>query len=421
MTVSDDTFGRDLERWLRDEGERRVPDHLGEVLVRTAATRQRPWWSSPERWLPMDSVASPRATNLRPILVFLIASILVVGAVGVAYVASRPRIPFGPASNGRIYVPTGQTIVSYAADGSDPEPLVDAPETNLVSMSPDGTRIAFWQGPDNGSVRIVPVEGGTPVTVSMPDGIFAGDPIAWSPDSSRIAFPAFRAGFSEEFLYVANADGTGATRLGGEAIPSTTAIWWPKFSPDGEWISYIGVPNGAGKDPAPGDLYLIHTDGTGLVMIATGVDVEGAGFEPWSPDPARPRLVYTMGNGTRVYDVVSGKTTVLGVGFWPSWSPDGRRIASWSNGLVVVDPDDAPFTSDEYLRVGPVLNGTCQANTELAGKAICSAVTWSPDGTRVLGTDVGGGGIVSLPVDGQGEPILLPAPGAESGAWQPVR
>lgn len=52
MTVSDDTFGRDLERWLRDEGERRVPDHLGEVLVRTAATRQRPWWSSPEGGFP---------------------------------------------------------------------------------------------------------------------------------------------------------------------------------------------------------------------------------------------------------------------------------------------------------------------------------------------------------------------------------
>ena len=52
-----DTFGRDLSLWLREEGEHRVPDHLAEVLVRSAATRQRPWWSSLERWLPMDLTA----------------------------------------------------------------------------------------------------------------------------------------------------------------------------------------------------------------------------------------------------------------------------------------------------------------------------------------------------------------------------
>ena len=67
-----DTFGRDLSRWLHEDAEHRVSDHLGEVLVRTAATRQRPWWSSPERWLPMDSVAVRRPFNLRPVAIMLL-------------------------------------------------------------------------------------------------------------------------------------------------------------------------------------------------------------------------------------------------------------------------------------------------------------------------------------------------------------
>lgn len=369
----------------------------------------------------MDTVATPRGMNLRPIFVLFVLAALVLGAVGVAYVASRPTIPFGLADNGRIYVPTGDTITSYAADGTDPQLFVQAPGTTTISMSPDGSRIAYWQGPDNGSVKVAPLAGGAPVTVTMPDGVFAGDQIAWSPDSKRIVFPAFRAGASEEFLYVANADGTGASRLGGEVIPSTTSIWWPMFSPDGRWVSVLGVPDGAGKDPAPADLYLIHPDGTGLQTIATGVDIEGTGSEPWSPDLAHARLVYTQNGASQLYDVETGKVTALGLGFWASWSPDGQRLASWSNGVVVVDPDDFPFTPDEITRVFPSFTGSCEDHQRLSGLAVCGQVTWSPDGTRLLGKDIAGGGIVSLPADGKGDAVLLPGTGAESGAWQPVR
>lgn len=369
----------------------------------------------------MDTVATPGGLHLRPIAVFLVLTALVLGAVGAVYVASRPKIPFGLADNGRIYVPSEGKIVSYAADGTDPRPFVDAPDTTALWMSPDGTRIAYWQGPDNGSLRITRLADGTSLTVAMPAGIFAGDQVAWSPDATRVAFPAFRPASGEEFLYVANADGTDATRLGGTAIPSSTSIWWPKFSPDGAWVSVLGVPNGAGKDPAPADLYLIHPDGSGLQTIATGVDIEGTGSEPWSPDPQRARLVYTWNGGSRLYDVATGTTTPLGLGFWASWSPDGRRLASWSDGIVVVDPDDAPFTTDEIVRVFPEFTGSCQDHPGLAGKAVCGQVTWSPDGTRLLGKDIASSGIVSLPADGKGPAILLPAPGAETGAWEPRR
>ena len=76
-----DTFGRDLSQWLREEGEHRVPDHLAEVLVRSAATRQRPWWASLERWLPMQ-------TTLRFTPVPRVAWLLVISGLVVALSAA---------------------------------------------------------------------------------------------------------------------------------------------------------------------------------------------------------------------------------------------------------------------------------------------------------------------------------------------
>ena len=101
-----DTFGRDLSRWLHEESEHRVPDHLADVLVRTAGTRQRPWWSSPERWLPMETTLrlapAPRAVWLLIVLALIVA---VVGAIALAGSQRRVPAPFGPAVNGVHRVP----------------------------------------------------------------------------------------------------------------------------------------------------------------------------------------------------------------------------------------------------------------------------------------------------------------------------
>ena len=113
-----DTFGRDLSLWLREEGEHRVPDHLAEVLVQSAATRQRPWWSSPERWLPVDTVAVGRPLNLRPLaIIAVVVGALLLAAVAAIWVASQRPSTFQLASNGRIFVIDGQTLKSYAAGG----------------------------------------------------------------------------------------------------------------------------------------------------------------------------------------------------------------------------------------------------------------------------------------------------------------
>ena len=53
MTLNDG-FERTVSDWLDEQAGHGMPGYLDEVLARTTRTRQRPAWSSLERWLPVD-------------------------------------------------------------------------------------------------------------------------------------------------------------------------------------------------------------------------------------------------------------------------------------------------------------------------------------------------------------------------------
>ena len=102
--TTNEGFDRRLSTWLERDAVGHVPDHLDEVLLRTAATRQRPWWSSPERWLPMDLTS--RATTFGPprlgrLLVLAVLIALLAAAALLAVGTQRTRVPppFGPAAH----------------------------------------------------------------------------------------------------------------------------------------------------------------------------------------------------------------------------------------------------------------------------------------------------------------------------------
>ena len=104
--TNDEQFGRSLAAWLDEEARNRVPAHLDEVLVHTTATRQRPWWSSPERWLPVQTTTLRLSPAPRVIWILVVlALVIALGAVGALVVGSRQHPlppPFGPARNGVI-------------------------------------------------------------------------------------------------------------------------------------------------------------------------------------------------------------------------------------------------------------------------------------------------------------------------------
>ncbi len=59
MTAFDrfDRFEREIPDLMEELAPTRRPDYFDEMLRATAAARQRPAWSSLERWLPMGEIA----------------------------------------------------------------------------------------------------------------------------------------------------------------------------------------------------------------------------------------------------------------------------------------------------------------------------------------------------------------------------
>ena len=85
--TTNDAFERNLSVWLHEDAEHHVPDHLAEVLQRTATARQRPAWSSLERWLPVDTTfrrsVFARPTPVRQLALLLLIGLLIAGVRGV--------------------------------------------------------------------------------------------------------------------------------------------------------------------------------------------------------------------------------------------------------------------------------------------------------------------------------------------------
>jgi hypothetical protein len=106
---------RDLPSYLGDIAMGPYPEYIDDVLSITANRRQRPGWTFPERWLPMDiATTKVPATRMpwRQLGVLALLLILVAGALAV-YVGSQqqtdPLPPaFGPAANGNIPLRRGR-------------------------------------------------------------------------------------------------------------------------------------------------------------------------------------------------------------------------------------------------------------------------------------------------------------------------
>ncbi|HEY6568702.1 MAG TPA: hypothetical protein VIZ22_00340, partial [Candidatus Limnocylindrales bacterium] len=98
-----DGFDGFLSDWLDDKAGRGAPDYVDEILVLTTRTRQRPAWSSLERWLPVQTTL--RFAPVPRLGWVLLISLAIAAAVGIAILAVGSRSPhvpppFGPARNG---------------------------------------------------------------------------------------------------------------------------------------------------------------------------------------------------------------------------------------------------------------------------------------------------------------------------------
>jgi len=209
----------------------------------------------------------------------------------------------------------------------------------------------------------------------------------WSPDGSRIVFQSNCEGNDE--IYVMNADGSHPIRL----TNNTKSDGGPRFSPDGSRIVFVSERDGNTE------IYLMNADGSGQKRLTNNpADDSHPG---WSPDGSRiifnssrdtpdPKLdwweqyhnIYTMNlDGSDVRRITNCRTVCT----FPSYSPDGRRIAYRK---VIAAPgfyDDAKLTLANTDSEVFVANSDGSNEVDLSNSAAYDAwPSWSPDGSRII-------------------------------------
>jgi len=418
------TARSDIDREMRTYFEARTTTHppVGLLDVSLAAvdrTRQRPGWLIPEWWLLArisGRLTGPAHIAVRVAIVALLVALLL--AFGIL-VGSRHRLPppIGLAKPGLITFDLGGIFV-VMPDGTGPRQLTPGPSDDRATWSPDGTAVAYESiQPDaTSNLMVMSADGGR--VVRLVDHLTNFGNIVWSADSRRVAVSGRIAGTVDDHLYLAWADGSGTTVLGGPDVTGQD----PSFSPDGTEIAFKRVFPCLCRADA---LWLIGVDGSNLRELwsqqGSGEYVQNALWNTaWSPDGKRLAFlgagldgrfdVYVINaDGTDARDITNSPEDE----FWPAWSPDGTRIAfAWmglpgnnQGELVVTDPDGS---NPVHLPLGSPIN----SNTPV----------WSPDGTRILAySDPGGGSndaIVMFDATGKAPPYRIPAANFTSATWQ---
>jgi len=199
--------------------------------------------------------------------------------------------------------------------------------TGEAVPSPDGKWVVFsLTEPDYDATKsvsdlwIVPVDGSAPARrLTSSKGAESG--VAWSPDSTRIAFTAKREGDDVAQIYILPMQGGEAQRM----LVLASAAANPKWRPDGLGLLFESTVKGSGKNP-----------GKSTARVYDNMPVRY--WNAWLED-SRPHLYVWEFGWTSPIDLLTGGKLFESAGFsgirgglssdtslQPAWSPDGREI-----------------------------------------------------------------------------------------------
>jgi Tol biopolymer transport system component/DNA-binding winged helix-turn-helix (wHTH) protein len=177
---------------------------------------------------------------------------------------------------------------------SPPSPLTQYPgQEYLGRLSPDGRWLAFawWQGQGAGQLylREAADQSATTQQISGDTGEVQG--LAWAPDGQSLAYLA-ASDNGRCALWVYRLTDRSRRELAACAPLFTPAVDW---SPDGRWIAFSAVAEGAGG------LFLIAPDGSGLRRLTTAPPAAMPDHQPaWAADGQRLAFVrQDPADGTR--------------------------------------------------------------------------------------------------------------------------
>ena len=391
MTLNDG-FDRTVSDWLVEQAGQGSPAYLDEVLSRTTRTRQRPAWSSLERWLPVGLTAQPRF-RARPTLVkVLLIGVVLLALIGIAIVAVGSRVqrvpaPFGLAANGQIAYWANGDILVADPDGTHAHALISGPGDDGVPIyTRDGTQLMF--------LRTVSSHDAT-LMIAAPDGSgvrsLLKEPLTdatWfdsSPDSRSLAVVSTVKGV--RVLSIVDVEHGTMRKLD---VNGLAVDYWVAWLPGTTSELLFGTRSGSGDSERAG-IYSIQADGSGLTPVVpsvTGpaeyksVDLapDGRTLTYWRWESAtRPGRIHQL-------DITTKWDTELR--FDPSdvgesglvHSPDGSRVLLNRNGTAMGQTMIAPA---DARRPGILVGRSFDKNGDGPGYG------FSPDGETVFVTFAG--------------------------------
>ena len=324
-----DRIERRLPELIDDLASATVPDYFDDMLQRTTRSRQRPSWSSLERWLPMGVIARPlpvRPLPWRPIAIVALLGLLAVATL--IFAGSRQRVPppFGLARNGALVIGTadGDIVTVDPATGTT-TPLITGPTLDTGPFfSNDGQRIIFDRA-----------------AVSTPD---------------------------LKIIFIANADGSGVR----PAFPTGADITWFEWAPNVDRAILTETVDGKGT-VATVDL----ASGT-RTALPLDLDVQAA---TWRPNHDQIVVTAKSGDNAGFWVVDSDGTNLRQIPVSkyainePTLSPDGTRLAyaTWE-----------PVVEGRIRVVDIDAGGDHSITTDQTDHLVWQSPAFSPDGTQIL-------------------------------------
>jgi DNA-binding winged helix-turn-helix (wHTH) protein/Tol biopolymer transport system component len=265
---------------------------------------------------------------------------------------------------------------------------------SVVAPDPDtGVHSIFLLRPDGGEplqlTRGIEVRGPAPEFTAADSGVlftsYRVDPeLGWVPDIWLAPIPAGEPALLVRSASAASTSPDGLSLVYSAVTPGGTSIrvrhqdgsevevagrgFWPRWSPDGEWIAY------ATSDPEGGDgtLHVVRPDGSGDHELSTRAS-QLYGL-CWTPDGERVIFASEEAGPSAIYSVaVTGGEPIAvtrgpGGSSCPTMSPDGRSL--------VFDFDQRRW----YLYLAPEPGGSMRRVLVEPGM---TAAALSPDGGRI--------------------------------------
>jgi TolB protein len=294
------------------------------------------------------------------------------------------------------------------------KPLANGPRrlTKIINAypapSPDGGRVVF-QSNRTGVFQIYSMKAdGSDVRQlsSLPEDSYGP---SYSPDGKLIAFAHGGGGKSD--IYVMSADGSGAHSLTSDGLDNSHPHW----SPDGRRIIFNSARTTPPSDRTVAakeqdDIFSIALDGSGLRQHTHCNAICTYAF--FSPDKKivyrkvtnTPGLNWDLGEATRNSEIAVANedgsderilTNNAAFDGWPTWSPDGKRIAFASNRLGPANHGQIFVMSSD--------GGALRQISSPSGSYV--QPFWSADGQQIYAyeaTEIGGdewGDVVVFKVD----------------------